>query len=208
MLGYERKCLSSISIKANELHYFNKLTNKNQIAQYNVVTAIYTFLLNKLILDFDGYIVTGSNDKNIPLLLSCQSDLKLSFKEYLQKVKVEILETLKYSDSNNETVVEKLGIEDLRLLSNYSININSSNDINCNGILVDLKINEDQDFKIQVYYLEGFVDKIILELLIKNFNRFIVDLEDNIEVCLSEYAIVSEKERLQLLLQFNNTEVN
>ncbi|TDW43359.1 hypothetical protein EV144_1121, partial [Flavobacterium sp. 270] len=67
---------------------------------------------------------------------------------------------------------------------------------------------EDQDFKIQVYYLEGFVDKIILELLIKSFNRFVVDLEDNIEVCLSEYAIVSEKERLQLLLEFNNTEVN
>ncbi|MCD0470332.1 AMP-binding protein, partial [Flavobacterium sp. JAS] len=208
MLGNEQKCLPSFSIKANELHYFNKLTNKNEVAQYTVVTAIYTFLLNKLILDFDGYIVTGSNDKNRPLLLSCHFDLKLSFKEYLQKVKAEILETLKYSDSNNEIVAKKRGIEDLRPLSNYSININSSNDIDCNGILFDLKINEDQDFEIQVHYLEGFVDKIILELLIRNFNRFIVDLENNIEVYLSEYDIVSEKERLQLLLEFNDTKVD
>ncbi|TDW43364.1 hypothetical protein EV144_1111, partial [Flavobacterium sp. 270] len=51
--------LPSFSIKANELHYFNKLTNRNKIAQYTVVTAIYTFLLNKLILDFDGYLIAG-----------------------------------------------------------------------------------------------------------------------------------------------------
>ncbi|MFH6989790.1 amino acid adenylation domain-containing protein, partial [Flavobacterium collinsii] len=203
----EQKHLQSVSIRANELHYFNKITNKNKIAQYTVLTAIYTFLIKRLIFDFDGYIVTNISEKNNSLLLSYPFDLKISFKEYLQKVKGEILETLTYSDFSSDAINEKYAVDNFRLLSHYAINVNSGAVIPCNGISFNVKINENEDIDIQVSYLDGFVNKPIVEFLVHNFTRFIANLESNLEFDLSEYPIISEIERRQLLVDFNKTTV-
>ena len=132
-MGHQKQnSLPCVTINANELNYFNSLTNKNPLAQYTVISAIYSFLLKKLINEFDGYVVSDYKDQCNSLLLSFPIDLNASFKEYLQKVKYEILETLKHSDYNNDLIYKKADVDDLSILSRYSININSVSKLNCN----------------------------------------------------------------------------
>ncbi len=204
-LQHKQNSLSSITINGNKLNYFNRLTNKNLIAQYTVISATYSFLLKKLINEFDGYLVSNYKDQHNSLLLSFPIDLKMSFKEYLQNVKLEILETLKHSDYSNALISEKATANDLSLLSNYGINFNSDSKLDCNGILFNVKIND--TIEIHVSYLEGFVKKTIVEYLVQHFNHFIVNLENAIEFNLSGYPLLSAKEKRQLLVDFNDTDV-
>ncbi|HMJ45722.1 MAG TPA: AMP-binding protein, partial [Ferruginibacter sp.] len=196
--------LPSITIKGEKLNYFYKLTNNNLIAQVTVISAIYSFLLKKFIDEFDGYVGSNYNNLYNPLLLSFSIDLNTPFKEYLQKVKHEILESLKYSDYKIDDLYEKIGCNDLSILSHYYIDINSD-DLDCNGVLFDVKISENEDIEINVFYLEGFVKKTIVENLLKHFKYFIVNLENNIASNLSEYQLITPEERQELLTGFNDT---
>lgn len=196
--------LSHVTIKTQDLSYFNKITNKNSIAQYAVINAIYSFLLKRLISEFDGCIASNFKDQNNSLLQIYPTDLKISFKEYLQKVKEELLETLNYSDYNNEIIKEKISFNDF---TNYNININSDSKLGCNGVSFYVEINENEDIEIHVSYLEGFVKKTIVEYLIQHFQHFIINLESNIASNLSEYPLLSEKDKYQLLVDFNDTDV-
>lgn len=187
-------------IDVTELDYFNKITNNNRVAQYTVISAIYSFLLKRLTNDFNGGIASGYDQAN-PLFLSFPTDLKLSFKEYLQKVKNEILETLENED------YEIAEFQYLSLCSNYSLSFNSTSALSCNGILLDVKINESGSMHIKNSYLEGFVKKNIVEYLIYHFKYFIVHLKDNLSANLSEYQLLSQEEKKQLLIDFNDTDV-
>ncbi|WP_166924894.1 non-ribosomal peptide synthetase, partial [Flavobacterium poyangense] len=204
-LQHKQNSLPCITIDTKELHYFNKITNKNVIAQYTVINSIYSFLLKRFINEFDGYLVSNYNDQYNSLLLSFPTDLKMSFKEYLQNVKLEILETLKHSDSNNALIAEKIIGNDLSLLSNYGINFNSDSKLDCNGILFDIKIND--TIEIHASFLEGFVKKTIVAYLAQHFSHFIVNLEHNIASDLSEYPLLSVKEKHQLVVDFNDTDI-
>jgi non-ribosomal peptide synthetase component F len=208
VLGIEQKQnnLPCVIINAKELNCFNTLTNKNPIAQYTLISAIYSFLLRRLISEFDGCVVS-KYDEGKSLFLSFPTDLNTSFKEYLQKVKYEILETLKYSDYNKDDLSEKIGFNDLSILSNYCIGINNETNLSCNGISFNVRINENENIEIIVSYLEGFVENTIVEYLVKHFEQFVVNLENNIVGNLSDYGLLSEKEKYQLLVDFNNTAV-
>ncbi|MFV8347411.1 amino acid adenylation domain-containing protein, partial [Flavobacterium sp. ZB4P13] len=197
-----------IIIKSNDLNYFNKLTNNNSIAQYTVISAIYNFLLKRFVNEFDGFIVSNYENQSNTLVLSFLIDLNVSFKEYLQKVKIEILETLKHANFNKEIVAKKKGFSDISLLSNYRININSNDKLNCNGLLFDIKINDNQDLEIQASYLEGFINKSIVEYLVQHFKNFLINLEENIKDNLSEYSLLTDKDKQHLLVDFNNTNVD
>jgi hypothetical protein len=83
--GHQKQnSLPCVAINANELNYFNSLTNKNPIAQYTVISAMCSFLLKKLINEFDGYVVSNYKDQCNSLLLSFPIDLNTSFKEYFE----------------------------------------------------------------------------------------------------------------------------
>lgn len=197
--------LPCVTIDAKELEYFNNLTNKKTIAQQTVISAVYSFLLKKLIYEFDGYIVSDYEDQPNSLLLAFFTDLGSSFKEYLQKVKSEILETLNHSEFDKEILAEKQSLNDLSLMSNYGISINSFPRLDCKGILFNVKITEKGGLEIQTSYLEGFVKETIVDRLVETFKAFMVNLENNIEANLSEYPLLSEEEKRQLLVDFNDT---
>ncbi|KAF2339716.1 amino acid adenylation domain-containing protein, partial [Flavobacterium nitrogenifigens] len=208
VLGVQQKQnnLPCVIINARELNYFNTLTNKNPIAQYTLISAIYSFLLRKLISEFDGYVMS-KYDEGKSLFMSFPVDLNTSFKEYLQKVKYEILETLKYSDYNKDNLSEKIGFNDLSILSNYGIGINNETNLSCNGISFNVRINKNENIEINVSYAEGFVKNTIVEYLVKHFEQFVVNLENNIVGNLLDYSLLSKKEKYQLLVDFNNTAV-
>jgi amino acid adenylation domain-containing protein len=187
-------------INSADLLYFNKLSNNNIIAQYTILTAIYSFLLKKLITDFDGYVVSNCKDQDNSVLLSLPVDLNISFKEYLQNVKDEVLESLKHGSDSVEDL-------DLSIFSSFSINVNSEKDFDCKGLLFDIKISENNDIDIQVAYLNGFVKKEIIAYLVQHFTYFLVNLKKYIEFDLSAYSLLTEEQKSELIVDFNDTNI-
>ncbi|KQB41366.1 non-ribosomal peptide synthetase [Flavobacterium aquidurense] len=191
--------LKTVLIDVQEIDYFNKITNNNTVAQYTVINAVYSFLLKRLMNSFDGDIASNYEKTN-PLFFSFSTDLKVSFKEYLHGVKNEILETLEHSDYDVKEV------NDLNKFSNYTINFNSNTALKCNGIVLNIAINELGTIAINASYLEGFVNNNVVEYLVQHVRSFIVNLENNINVILSGYPLLSEKEKHQILVDFNLSE--
>ncbi len=67
-----------------------------------VISAVYNFLLKRFVTEFDGFMVSNYENQSNTLVLSFLIDLNISCKDYLQKVKLEILETLSHTDFNKE----------------------------------------------------------------------------------------------------------
>lgn len=206
-LDIKKNNTSKNTVKFEELNYFNKLTNNNPVALYTVINATYNFLLKRFVSEFDGFMVLNYEDQSNTLVLSLPIDLNISFKDYLQKVKLEILETLNHADFNKEIVEKKTSFEDFGFLSNYGINFNSNNKLSCNGLLFDIEINHNQDLEIQASYLDGFINPSIVEYLVQHFKNFLIHLENNIEFNLSQYPLLTDTEKQNLLVDFNNTEI-
>lgn len=205
-LAGEKENFLSARIKGDGLSYFKQLTNNNDLAKYTVITAIYSFLLKKLIADYDGYVVSNSRDVHNPILLSLVENLNMSFKEYLQETKNEILESLNHIKDYNDQVFNAEDIIDLTVFSNFSINIDNQCNLNNNGILFDVRINENLDIDIHVTYLENFVNKEVIDKLIEHFTYFIINLKKYVEHDLSTYSLLTEKDKLVLLTNLNDTD--
>ncbi|WP_264530522.1 non-ribosomal peptide synthetase [Flavobacterium sp. N502540] len=204
----QKEVLVTKTVAKTDLFYFNQLTNNNLLAQHTVLTAIYSFLLKRLIADYDGYVVSKFENQENALLLSLSVDLKLIFKEFLQKAKVEILESLNHSADYYKNRTDSDSGIDLAAFSNFGININSQNNLDCRGILLNVAMSEGETIEFQFRYLDGFVKKEIIDYLIQHFTYFIVNLESCLSCDLSEYPLLTEEDKQQLLVSFNNTDVS
>ncbi|MDQ6531236.1 non-ribosomal peptide synthetase, partial [Flavobacterium sp. LHD-85] len=190
-------------INVADLSYLNQITNNNATAQHTVIVAVFSFLLKKLMPEFDGYVTSNSDSHANYLLLALPINLNATFKEYLLKVKNEILESLSYFENYNIEDYDLKGVINLSSYSNLDININSKENIKCKGIAFDVKINENID--INVTYLDGFVKKDIVHYLIAHFTDFIINLKEYIAVDLSKFSLLREEEKHNLLVNFNAT---
>lgn len=204
-LPKQKESISNTRIKGEDLSYFNQITANNQIAQYTVITAIYSFLLKRLIHEFDGYLASNYQDQYNSLLFSFPVDLNISFKDYLQKVKGEILESLKHFEGYKQN--EAHDVIDVADFSNFSINVNSKYNFNSSRVLFDLKINENMDLDIHIIYDKDFIKKEIIDYLVQHFTHFIINLQNNITTDLSTYSLLAEEAKNQLIIDFNNTDL-
>ncbi|MBO9583593.1 MAG: amino acid adenylation domain-containing protein, partial [Flavobacterium sp.] len=202
-LHHEECSLPKVIILKREIQYFNKLTSGNPIAQYTVVNAIFSFLLKKQLSEFDGFIVSNYEEYEKPLLFSFPVNLEMSFKEYLQNIKNEVLETLQYASYDY-----KDRLTDNNNWSHYNININSKIQSACKGILINVQINDNEDIEVQISYLEAFANKALINSVNQSFKNFMINLEDNLSADLSIFSLLSEKERSKILFDFNSNTVS
>lgn len=195
------------SIISNEkLVYFDKLTKGNSVAKFTVLFAIYSFLLERTIIEFDGFVVLNYENKDT-LVSFLSPDLNLSFKEYVQKVKEEILETLNYSKYDKSSLEKEIGCSDLDVMSYYAISFNSDTKPELKGVLFDLNIVDGKGIQITTYYFERFINESIINCLTKRFEVFLANLEENINKVLAQFSLVDDREKEYLLYKFNDTTI-
>ncbi|MFH6951147.1 amino acid adenylation domain-containing protein, partial [Flavobacterium sp. FlaQc-51] len=192
----------SSGIDFSNLGYFHKLTGNNELAQFTVVSSVYSFLLKRLTSDFDGFMVLGYGCDYASLLLLFSTDLNPSFKDYLQYSRKEVLESLQHANLSGSSFAG--GFEHL---SPYRINFNSL-DTSCRGITLNAAISAGGDLELQFYYLEDFVHKGLVERLADCMRNFILNLEANVQCILSEFPLLSQHEKQQVLYDFNDTAIS
>ena len=69
-LNTKNSNVTSITIKSDDLIYFNKLTSNNPTAQYTVISALYNFLLKRFVTEFDGFMMSNYENQSNTLVLS------------------------------------------------------------------------------------------------------------------------------------------
>lgn len=196
---------SQILLNYDELTYLKKITNNNTIAENTIIVAIYNFLLKRFFNEYDGFIVSSYNSQTGFFALSLPIYLNVSFRDYLQECKAEILETLNYVSTETDPISELKGFNDCDVLSNYGINFNGVTKHECNGLMLDIK-TDIENIQINAFYSEGFINESVFINLVGHLADFLINLESNIDIILSEYPLLSDNDKHNLLFNFNNTE--
>ncbi|WP_123774182.1 non-ribosomal peptide synthetase, partial [[Flexibacter] sp. ATCC 35103] len=191
--------LAVVNFDFKELTYFHKITGNNALAGFTVVSSVYCFLLKRLTSDFDGCIVSGYGSDYASLLFLFPTDLKTSFKDYLQYCRHEVLESLEYGDLSGSVFAD--GFDHL---SHYRINFNSR-DASSRGITLNVMLSSGGDLEFEFYYSDHFVNKGLVERLADCMREFILNLEGNVQGILSAFPVLSQQERQQVLYHFNDT---
>jgi amino acid adenylation domain-containing protein len=205
------RTFEELSIHTTDLAYFNKLTNNNKLAGYTILSSVYSILLRHFLYDYDGYILCSSPSPEQPkasrsLLLHYPVDLSDTFKTYLSNAKQEMQSALQHADQLT-VIHDMLGIDGFTAFSNYSIHFHSRGPTLCNGLALHIQFDEEA-LVISGSHLNDFIKPAVVQQLVKNFGRFLQNMESLLNVPLSSYSLLSPEERTLLLTTFNTTRVS
>lgn len=195
------KTTERLFITNEELAYFLKITAQNQIAEYTILFAIYSALIDRYFETSDFIFSTKLGQNNMPLLFQ-QPELKgKEFKALLQETKSEIQEVYKYT---------KFG-EDFELrnaFKNYSAFGFNYGVTNFNLPFMLNVEKGSNGFTIGVSFSENFTKDTIANHFVRNVRSWLINLETNIAQRTDLIAVVSEAEEALILNEFNNTDFN
>ncbi|MBW8683034.1 amino acid adenylation domain-containing protein [Chitinophaga rhizophila] len=130
----------SVSITSDEIAYFYKLTNQNELSRFSVVAAVYSMLLHKYF-DHAGhslvvYLQLNGHELAFPLAIS-QPDVTQPFRSLLQLIARSLQQTLEQ--------IKQGEILPLSADYKYAITFNSGKDIELLGrhLLAGLQVNDE-----------------------------------------------------------------
>jgi amino acid adenylation domain-containing protein len=204
--------LSSMEINQEPLYlgvkdvaYLKKLTKGNTIAQQTFFIAIYSFLLRKLVYDFDGQItIYNLEGLSGPVnFIISEIESGCSFKEYLLKTKEEVLKSVNHSDLGSGSLQSRgisggMGI--------FSIAFNSSSPLPCNGMLLNIHLEDyNERIAISITTLKDFEDREVVWNFQQCFINFIINLPSNTDLSADFYSLADEATQQLVLKEFNRT---
>ncbi len=198
-----------IIIPSKEASSFNRITGDQPIAGFTIVLATYSVLLRKYFLNYEGIInsvanLKGINDKK-PLVFSNLIYESETLKSYLQKVKKETIEVISYKDYNISELERKLNNK-ITSFSPFTISFRSSLDgQDTSPFCLNILENENNDIEIYVSYSTDFIHDALAEHFAQNVKKSIVNIEEYLNLSLKDVPILSEEEKQQIFLDFNDT---
>ncbi|MET4143047.1 AMP-binding protein, partial [Pedobacter sp. UYP1] len=201
------KALPFITIEQQDLSWFYKISKGNELAQFTLLTTIYSVFLKRYFEDYDGCITAYiNNDQARPLLFDLDvSLLNRSLKDKLQELKTEIAATLSFADYEPENIASKI---DGRLdqYTPYGISTKSSDSSElCKGLFIAVKTEANMSLRLTISYLEGFADENLLLHFFNNFKTLLCSLEVYLNTGLLDFPLLNELEKQTLLAGFNDT---
>ncbi len=198
----------SVTIDNNDLAYFNKITNKNRVAQYTIILSVLSVLLKRYFESFNNLILSESiitgNEKNNLVVIETETELDdTTYKNYFQLVKSEMQDVLSNSDYDEDSLFEKLNqsIEDYSV---FGFLMNSSKKLKCKGLLFEIDYNEKSGITIEVTYNENYFRDYQINHLTNNLKKNIILLEENINLNVLEYKLIDEADE-EKFKNFNDT---
>lgn len=203
-----------ITIPNNETGFFEKLTNKQPIAEFTLGLAIYSLLVKRYFIDFEGLIGTSDiliEDADSPkaLIFSVSEHQSDNLKEYLHEVKNEVLEILKYKAYDSNQLNKKLKTTNLLDLTPFRFSYMEDNDNTSHKIFCfHFSKNTQEEIEISIAYSTTFIDDHVVQHFLKNAKNWISRLEKYIELPISKIPHLDEGEEINILKNFNTTQKN
>jgi tyrocidine synthetase-3 len=214
----------SFSIDSSLNERLKAITNNNDLPLYVIFTAAlniqlykYTDKENNIVgIPIHGFNISSNNviqNKVLPLRSTLNNNVKI--KEFLMELRKNLLDAYENQHCNLENILRSSKIcTDIMDLTPISIAINSLHSIenvdyicnsNKNQITVYIDKQEDKLADISFIYNSNLFKKETMDLFGKAYIKILNELVTNINGKIEDINIITEKERNQILYDFNDT---
>ncbi|WP_430412299.1 amino acid adenylation domain-containing protein [Kordia sp.] len=193
-----------LSIKKEELSYFNKLTSNNKAAEFTVLLTLYSMLLNRYFESQQFIASSGVAEKKQVLLYKFQSLNATTLKESLTKVKQEVQEVFKYSSFDTSVLQDN----SFSRYTSFGFSYNEKPQNEKSDFPFYLTINKKEDgLTISISYDNNFTIEYVANHFLGNVKNWLCNLENYINATVDKLPIISEQEKEEVLYSFNDTKV-
>lgn len=192
-----------ITIDANVLSYFYKLTSENKVAEFTVLIALYNILLQRYFNDSNVlHLKTSSFSTKAPLFYELQLIDQKTIKEFIQETKKEVQEIYKYTPYYDNIVTEQISNVDY---IPFEFNYGKENELPASNYELSFEIEKlkNRDLKLTLYCSEKFAENNMAMHFLKNFERWLEELEESINAEACKISLISKKEEMFLLHTLN-----
>ncbi|MCC9070539.1 amino acid adenylation domain-containing protein [Flavobacterium sp. F-65] len=192
-----------ITIDANVLSYFYKLTSENKVAEFTVLIALYNILLQRYFNDSNVlHLKTQSFSTKAPLFYEFQLLGQKTIKEFLQETKKEAQEVYKYTPYYDNIVTGQISNVDY---IPFEFNYGKENELSASNYEFSFVIEKlkNKDLKLTLYCSEKFAENNMAMHFLKNFEIWLEELEESINAEACKISLISKKEEMFLLHTLN-----
>ncbi|WP_394776486.1 amino acid adenylation domain-containing protein [Flavobacterium sp.] len=197
-----------IIIDASKLSYFYKVTTENRDAEFTVLIALYNMILQRYFAT-DNVLLLKSflSTQNESLCYAFQSVAQKTIREFIQVTKEEVQDIYKYAPYYDDAFKEQISyVNNIPLAFNYGLD-GERNQLN-NELSFHIEKLANKDLKISLTYVEKYAENDIALHFLKNFERWLENLEENINTSISEISLISKEEEKFLLETLNPSKVD
>ncbi|WP_298427800.1 non-ribosomal peptide synthetase [uncultured Kordia sp.] len=200
--SYVVKTTSECSITNDQLGYFQKLTNGNEMAEFTVCLTIFNALLMRYF-ETTTTVFSSGVQQEVPLLFNSLNPSGKTIKSYLTEIKEEIQTVYKYRKYNHIALQK----ETFEKYTSYGLFFNSEVS---NALLpFSIQINKRKENVIlSIAYTETFVSEYTATHFLQNFKNWICNLETILQEETGKITLLSLTEKNKITYDFNNSTLN
>ncbi|MEM6686118.1 MAG: amino acid adenylation domain-containing protein, partial [Bacteroidota bacterium] len=202
----EANATHTITIEKNDVSYFSKLTNGQEIVEYTVLFAIFGMLLKRYFDECHIVLSEMKPSQTSDVLLQLDSIQNESFKSYLHTIKTEVQETYKHANYDKEHVKRLLHIEKIEAYASYSFLY--SKDACVKNYQLPFQccvLKNEVGLSLTLGYNNDFIQSHVAESFLKTFKSWLINLETYISQEITAISILAKGEKEKLLSEFNQT---
>ncbi len=199
----EKFAVKSATIERSQLSYFNKLTDKNKLAEYTVLLSLYNSLLKRYFEIEDYLYIISPVVKKKALLFDRNKIGSLPIRKGILEAKEHLQEIFQYTDYDENR------LEGLDKYSSFAYFFNDESSALIKNFSLSLYIEtQDSGIKIAVNYDSTKIEDYLAQHFLSTYIRWVVHLAEYIDLNSNTIPIVSSEEKKQLLEIFNDTKVS
>jgi amino acid adenylation domain-containing protein len=205
-LSTEKSISEKVSFLTKNTTYFSKLTGANTLAEYTVLFSVFQALLHRYFKEESQYIFTSKvQNSTIPLLINVESTHKKTLKTYFQNIKGHIQEAFQHA-AYDARLQEKYPFEKYAV---FGFLWKDTKELTSAYPKLTLCVEKTTSgFELAIVYDAHFVEATVVAHFLGTFQRWLQDLEVNIDEEVNKIPIVTAAEENQLFKEFNTAETS
>ncbi|MCV9927842.1 amino acid adenylation domain-containing protein [Flavobacterium sp. LS1R49] len=201
----ESSFVDFIKVDSSKLSYFYKVTGENTDAEFTVLIALYNMLLQRYFADDNMLFLKSFLASEEKLLCyEFQPIAQKTIKEFIQETREEVQEVYKNAPYYGNVLTDQGScVNYIPFQFNYGVNTKPYELYN--ELSFHIEKLKNNDLKISLYYSEKFAESNIALHFLNNFERWLEELEDSINVSASKISLIFKEEKRLLLDNLDNT---
>lgn len=193
-----------VIINQETLKYFSKLTAQSEKSEFVVFLTVFGALIqryfenNSFVYSKNSFF-TNETKGNTSLIYKANYSNKTTLKQSIQNVKLEVQQTYKYCDYSKKQLQSIIGSQLFDGYTPFEISYGSDTSKNPNPLfLIHIRKQVNNDFEICLTHSEDFEKKSVSIHFLRNYRRWIENLETYMNQPVIKIPILSETEVKEL----------
>jgi hypothetical protein len=189
-----------IILAQSETGFLKKITRHNVLAEYTVFYSLFQFLLQRYFKGVRLVHSSGSDFMNSAMLFSIIEPNDVDFKTYLNLVKTEIEEVLKY----DSIIISNIDKNLFRQYTSFGFYYQTTSFVHgFTPFSFVIRKSKKGDYKISLFYTKEIITEELANHFLSSYKRLFTEIENLVVKKMSYFRTVSEAEKEFLLYQLN-----